>query len=35
MSSMKGTSANILQNSFISINDLIYGLLLPSGNDCA
>jgi D-alanyl-D-alanine carboxypeptidase len=32
---MRGTKANIEKDSYISINDLLYGLLLPSGNDCA
>lgn len=33
--SVNGTSANLLSNSWISIEDLLYGLMLPSGNDAA
>ena len=32
---MRGTKAFIEKDHFISINDLLYGLMLPSGNDCA
>lgn len=30
-----GTSAKLLSNRFISLIDLYYGLMLPSGNDAA
>ena len=30
-----GTLANLLPNEFISILDLYYGMMLPSGNDAA
>lgn len=33
--SVNGTSANLQPNSWISIEDLLYGLMLPSGNDAA
>mmetsp|Transcript_1840 Transcript_1840/g.1729 ORF Transcript_1840/g.1729 Transcript_1840/m.1729 type:complete len:197 (-) Transcript_1840:488-1078(-) len=33
--SMVGTSASLKQGDIISITDLLYGLMLPSGNDAA
>jgi D-alanyl-D-alanine carboxypeptidase len=30
-----GTSANLQENDEVRIIDLLYGLMLPSGNDCA
>ena len=30
-----GTTANLIENSWISIQDLLFGLMLPSGNDAA
>jgi D-alanyl-D-alanine carboxypeptidase len=30
-----GTSANLTENQRVSIFDLLYGLMLPSGNDAA
>lgn len=30
-----GTSANLAENCWMSIQDLIYGMMLPSGNDAA
>lgn len=30
-----GTSANLVDDSWMSLNDLVYGLMLPSGNDAA
>lgn len=30
-----GTTANLNANAWISIEDLLYGLMLPSGNDAA
>ena len=32
---MEGTSANLMYGDELSIEDLLYGLLLPSGNDAA
>jgi D-alanyl-D-alanine carboxypeptidase len=32
---INGTSANLIANSWVSIMDLLYGLMLPSGNDAA
>ncbi len=32
---MEGTSANLKQSDMISLNDLLYGMMLPSGNDAA
>ena len=32
---MGGTSANLLEDSTLSIKSLLYGLMLPSGNDAA
>jgi len=33
--SVNGTSANLQSQCWISIEDLLYGLMLPSGNDAA
>ena len=30
-----GTTANLLDNAWMCIEDLLYGLMLPSGNDAA
>ena len=30
-----GTTANLIENSWMSIQDLLYGMMLPSGNDAA
>lgn len=32
---MRGTSANLCEGGWYTINDLLYGLMLPSGNDAA
>lgn len=32
---MIGTTANLKENTWISIEDLLYGTMLPSGNDAA
>ena len=32
---MVGTSANLQRNFWISLQDLLYGTMLPSGNDAA
>ncbi len=32
---MIGTSANLYEDCWYSIEDLLYGLMLPSGNDAA
>lgn len=32
---MSGTSARLKENTWISIKDLFYALMLPSGNDAA
>lgn len=34
-SQMIGTSANLVENCWMSIQDLLYGMMLPSGNDAA
>lgn len=34
-SSLIGTSANLKKDNWISIEDLLYGAMLPSGNDAA
>lgn len=34
-SQMIGTSANLLYRDFVSIHQLLYALMLPSGNDAA
>ena len=33
--SKKGTSAKLLEGDVLELNDLLYGLMLPSGNDAA
>ena len=33
--SISGTSAELQYRDILSINDLLYGLMLPSGNDAA
>lgn len=33
--SMIGTSANLIENQRLTIYDLLFGLMLPSGNDAA
>ena len=30
-----GTTANLVDHAWMSIEDLLYGLMLPSGNDAA
>lgn len=30
-----GTTANLLPGDTLTVNDLLYGLMLPSGNDAA
>ena len=30
-----GTTANLVGNAWMSIQDLLYGMMLPSGNDAA
>lgn len=32
---MIGTSANLVKDSWLSLKDLLYGMMLPSGNDAA
>lgn len=32
---INGTTANLQPKSWVSIEDLLYGLMLPSGNDAA
>ena len=32
---MIGTSANLKQDRWVSVQDLLYGTMLPSGNDAA
>ena len=34
-SEMTGTTANLLDRDMLTIEDLIYGMMLPSGNDAA
>jgi len=34
-SSLAGTSAKLTQGVFIKLYDLLYGAMLPSGNDAA
>jgi D-alanyl-D-alanine carboxypeptidase (penicillin-binding protein 5/6) len=34
-SEMTGTSANLLDRDMLTVEDLIYGMMLPSGNDAA
>jgi D-alanyl-D-alanine carboxypeptidase (penicillin-binding protein 5/6) len=33
--SMTGTSANLTENQRVTVHDLLYALMLPSGNDAA
>ena len=33
--SINGTSANLNAHTWMSIQDLLYGLMLPSGNDAS
>lgn len=35
VSQMEGTSARLIEGDALSIRDLIYGMMLPSGNDAA
>jgi serine-type D-Ala-D-Ala carboxypeptidase (penicillin-binding protein 5/6) len=35
VSQMEGTSARLLEGDSVSIKDLLYGMMLPSGNDAA
>lgn len=35
VASVSGTTANLLAGDSLTINDLFYGLMLPSGNDAA
>ncbi len=30
-----GTTADLVENAWMTVEDLLYGLLLPSGNDAA
>ena len=32
---INGTSADLQENAWMTIEDLLYGLMLPSGNDAA
>lgn len=32
---LKGTTANLVEDSWVNLEDLFYGLMLPSGNDAA
>jgi D-alanyl-D-alanine carboxypeptidase len=32
---MTGTTANLLDRDMLTVEDLIYGMMLPSGNDAA
>lgn len=34
-SNLSGTSANLVEDSWVDVYDLLYGLMLPSGNDAA
>jgi D-alanyl-D-alanine carboxypeptidase len=34
-SSIIGTTADLQENAWMTIEDLLYGLMLPSGNDAA
>lgn len=34
-SEMTGTTANLLDRDMLTVVDLIYGMMLPSGNDAA
>ena len=35
VSQIQGTSANLIEGDTLSINELMYGMMLPSGNDAA
>ncbi len=35
VSLIQGTSANLIEGDTLSINELMYGMMLPSGNDAA
>ena len=35
VSRIVGTSANLIENDTLSVNELMYGMMLPSGNDAA
>ena len=32
---MNGTSAQLIENDVLTVNELMYGMMLPSGNDAA
>jgi len=32
---MNGTSAKLIENAWMTITDLLHGMMLPSGNDAA
>ena len=32
---MNGTSAYLLENDILTVQELMYGMMLPSGNDAA
>ena len=34
-SEMTGTSANLIDRDMLTVENLIYGMMLPSGNDAA
>lgn len=34
-SSVGGTSASLVENSWVRLEDLFYGMMLPSGNDAS
>lgn len=33
--SITGTTAELMENAWMTVEDLLYGLMLPSGNDAA
>lgn len=33
--STSGTTADLIENTWMTVEDLLFGLLLPSGNDAA
>ncbi len=35
MNILGGTSGNLREGDILSVYDLMYGMMLPSGNDCA
>lgn len=35
MSRITGTTANLIEGDSLSINELLFGMMLPSGNDAA